>query len=54
MRTRGLTLLEVIMLIVIIGVVVVLVLPTLGRARINSRQTQCASNIRQILTAMYL
>jgi len=55
MRTwRGLTMLEIVVVIAIIAILAVLVMPTLSSSRESSRRTQCASNIRQLLTAMYL
>jgi type II secretory pathway pseudopilin PulG len=50
--TRGLTLIELIVLLVIVGVFAALVLPMFAPARINSRRTSCASNLKQIGVAL--
>lgn len=55
MRTpRGLTLLEIVIVIAIIAILTALVIPILSSNGRPARRTQCASNIRQLLTAMYL
>lgn len=53
-QTRGLTLLEVIVVIVVIAITASIVFPILKANRPTGRRTQCASNVRQLLTAMYL
>ena len=47
-RPRGLTLIELMVVIAIIGVLIGLLLPTVGRARESARRTACASNLRQV------
>lgn len=55
MRTpRGLTLLEIIVVIVMVALFAALLLPLLPTRKIHARRTQCASNIRQMVIAMYL
>lgn len=51
---RGLTLLEVIVVVLVIGIVASLVLPVISRAKTSGVRDNCRSNIRQLLTAMYM
>jgi len=51
---RGMTLLQIVVVIVIIGFLAALVLPMLAYARESSRRTQCSSYIRSMMSALYL
>ena len=48
----GFTLIELLVVVAIIGVLMALMLPVLGRAKKTSQQTVCASNLRQIGMAL--
>ncbi len=50
----GFTLVELLVVIAIVGVLLGLLLPTLGRARETARTTMCASNQRQLIYAWSL
>jgi prepilin-type N-terminal cleavage/methylation domain-containing protein/prepilin-type processing-associated H-X9-DG protein len=52
MKRRGLTLVEVLVVIAIIGVLVGLLLPAVQAARESARSSQCKSNLRQMGLAM--
>lgn len=52
--SRGLTLLEIVVVIAMLAIFTSVVLPLQRGCRTPCRRTQCSSNLRQILTAMYL
>jgi prepilin-type N-terminal cleavage/methylation domain-containing protein len=51
---RGFTLLELLVVIAIIGVLMAILLPALGQARVHARRVASAGNLRQIGLAMEL
>lgn len=52
MRRNGLTLIEVLVVIAVIAVLAAMLMPALHTAREAARQTACASNLRQLGTAL--
>jgi prepilin-type N-terminal cleavage/methylation domain-containing protein len=51
-RRLGLTIIEVLVALLIVGLLLALLLPAAQAARENARRAQCASNLRQVALAV--
>ena len=53
MDKRGFTLIELLVVVAIIAMLLAVMMPSLGRARAQSRQVVCAANLRQVGVGIY-
>ena len=54
MNKKAFTLIELLVVIVILGIILSLLFPAMGRVREGARRAQCANNLRQHGVAWYL
>src|SRR5262245_27253120 len=53
LRRRGITIVEILVVIAILVVLIGLILPAVAKVRAAQRATTCVSNLRQIMTALH-